>query len=407
MNFSKSIVVLLALLGSAFVFPVLDVVPVSPAHASGYTPEAGATFNDPESSDIEVKTAVFRKMLRTIEAVPCGRGQIKATTYIYDSPSVSTALIEKHKCGVDVTISADHQVNSPAWQRLKTVLNGPRQRGWGHSRIINCRGACRGSGWTNHSKYYLFSESGSAKYVVMLSSQNMNAGASYNGWQDMMTFTGCADLYAAASQLHSEMMADRPVAPPYRVWKACGFSLRAFPMNSTSATDDPMMRDLNRVRCLGATGGTGYNGRTSIRLNTFGIGGINGERIANKLVSLGRAKCDVRIVVGAPSNNVNRIFGKAARSRYIRYFDSRQEPYINDKGRTAYALRTHQKNYVISGRLGTDTSSELVVMGSWNFAPNTRSDDVQVAIVNNAGITDSYLRNFGLVAGYSRRVGVS
>ena len=56
------------------------------------------------------------------------------------------------------------------------------------------------------------------------------------------------------------------------------------------------MNALSPVRCVGAAGGTGVNGRTKIRVSMHAWNGDRGVWIAKRLRSLFAQGCDVKVM---------------------------------------------------------------------------------------------------------------
>ena len=59
-----------------------------------------------------------------------------------------------------------------------------------------------------------------------------------------------------------------------------------YPHYNTTASNDPIMWRLNKVRCAGATGATGVGDKTLIRIKMYGWNGARGRYLADKVAEL-------------------------------------------------------------------------------------------------------------------------
>ena len=76
------------------------------------------------------------------------------------------------------------------------------------------------------------------------------------------------------------------------------FLARFFPMRNARKATDPTLRDLRKIRCRSAFG------RTRIHISMFYWKGRRGDYLLDKVASLARDGCKVRIVYGAPSRRL-------------------------------------------------------------------------------------------------------
>jgi len=115
-----------------------------------------------------------------------------------------------------------------------------------------------------HAKFYVFTETGTAKDVVMVSSSNLNKGGAVKGWNDLYVMKGRPDIVADYAAVHAEMAEDTARdGDQYREFVRGEYTSRFFPRPGGG---DATYEDLSNIRCQGATEGSGVNGRTAINI---------------------------------------------------------------------------------------------------------------------------------------------
>jgi hypothetical protein len=302
--------------------------------------------------------------------------------------------------------------NNTLTQRLYSALNadnvpsaggGPDWWGPDGSFVTYCTGSCRGAYGVSHAKFYVFSRTGAAQNVSMVSSSNLNAGGAHKGWNDLYVVNGRADLVqdprAGYATIHDEMAEDRDVFPTrYREMTRGAITTRFFP---TDDGRDPVFDDLSTVKCRGVATGFGRNGRTAINISMFQWMHDRGIRFARKVVELGRNGCDVQVIYGAPGKEVRKILHTAARRGYIKVWNSRFD--LDGDGEADY--RVHHK-YVLVNGVFRGTSVRGVLTGAQNWSGNsTRGTDENTISVMGAGAYNQYMGNWNLIRnGWSLRV---
>ncbi|UMG93207.1 phospholipase D-like domain-containing protein [Nocardioides sp. TF02-7] len=258
-----------------------------------------------------------------------------------------------------------------------------------------CKGACRGKGGNMHSKFFLFTNSGTGRHVVMVSSSNLNRGGARLGWNDMFVVKGRKKLYNGFKRMHRAMTEDIKATADKVEVRDGPYIARFFPMRNANKRTDPTMQDLRRVRCSSALG------RTQIHVSMFYWKGTRGSYILNKLVSLARSGCKVRIIYGAPSIALAERMRNLARNRVIDLWDSRWDH--NDDGFNE--VRTHAKYVLVKGTVGKNRRAHQVWTGSQNWVGGSlfRSDELTLNIAKR-GAYKSYLGNWKQIRKHSRRL---
>jgi phosphatidylserine/phosphatidylglycerophosphate/cardiolipin synthase-like enzyme len=392
---------------------VVSTLVVAPS-ANAWEPPGGGVFNYPQGGH-----AAAWRIVDTVDAAikhaPKG-SRIMVSSFLMDANRSADALIAARRRGVAVQLVLDgNDGRTGQTRRIARVVNRdnkPRQKGvnkdgvplkWGRdeSFVVFCKGTCRGGGdGNNHTKFYLFTKTGSARNVVMVSSSNLNAGGAVRGWNDMYVMKDRLALLRQYASIHAQMAQDRSFGTKnYRQVQAGNITARFFPRPHGG---DPVLSDLRQVRCHGATGGAGRGGRTAINISMFAWNSTRGMAIARRLVQLQSHGCYVSIVYGAPSAQVRDYLAASARRGGVKLWDSRVDR--DEDG--LFDLRVHHKYMLINGVYGGDRSSWRVHAGSQNWGRGTlrHGDENTINIVSRKAYTQ-YIRNWDSVVKVSRRIG--
>jgi hypothetical protein len=383
--------------------------------AAAWEPLGGAVFNNPNGTLAE-QWRVLHTVEQAIRNAPSG-SRVLLSTFLFDIPTVAEALVEAHARQVRVQVVLDgDDADTPESRLVASVVNDDNidpetgeppvdaegnELPWGpdHSFVVFCEGSCRGEGGStnNHSKFYLFSQTGTARHVVMTSSSNLNQAGAVRGWNDLYVVKGRPGMFSDFAAIHAEMAEDTSGDDdPFREFVREPFTYRFFP---TTGDRDPRLEDLSRVECRGATDGAGLNGRTTINVAMFAWGGERGKLLAERLVELDNLGCDVSVIYGAPRKEVADILKTSARQSGIKLWDSR----VDQDRDGVVDVRVHQKYTLISGVYAGDTSSWRVHAGSLNWqGALQQGDDFSINIARRATHLQ-YLDNWQYIAMYGAR----
>ena len=382
--------------------------------AAAWQPVKGAMFNNPRGS-YEARWRIIHHVNRAVKEAPRG-SRILFSTFMMDSKASANALLAAHRRGVKVQIVMDgDDAYTGQARRLQRALNrdnrkvrrGDRvldKRGqpvrWGRDQsfVVFCKGSCRAGRANNHSKFYVFSRTGTARDVVMVSSSNLNAGGAVRGYNDLYVAKTRPAMVRAYMQVHAEMAQDTAQdGDGFREYRTGNLVSRFYPK---ARGGDPVLGDLAKVRCKGANGGAGRQGRTAINVSMFAWNRDRGMAIARKLVALDRAGCHVSVIYGAPSRAVGEYLRKSARKGRIKLWDSRWDR----DGDGLFDVRVHHKYMLINGRYGSDRSSWRVHTGSQNWGRGTlRGGDENTVSIAARRAYRRYIGNWDMVVKFGGR----
>ena len=150
---------------------------------------------------------------------------------------------------------------------------------------------------------------------MIYGSNNATELAATIQWNDVFTRVNKPDEYAEFETIFKQMVEGQeaqgrrlPVLQPRQVPHASSTRTPA----RRAPAGDPVLDVLNKVRCKGATGGRGVQGRTKIRIAQTAMYGDRGIAIAKRLAQMHRRGCDIRLVYAMFGNEVLRIMRQEA-----------------------------------------------------------------------------------------------
>lgn len=365
-----------------------DGKPKTPDH---YTPRPGIKLNNPLGGFTASHT-IRRHLLRTINSVPAG-AKIRIASWNVRSAAVVTALINAHKRGVSVRVVLDRLNANPSHPnpdvaRLTVGLkyNNAKRKPGRRSFVRRCVSSCRAPGGIAHTKFYLFSKAGRAKNIVMFGSANATDLAVTNQWNDLYTIIRSKNQYTEFNKVFKEMVRDVRSPQAYLTYTHGDYTSYFYPYRDKGAKGDPLLQELNKIRCKGATGGTGTNGRTKIRIAQTSMWGKRGVKIAERLMQMHNRGCDIKIVYAVFGNNVMWIF----RHRGAQPMPFRQIAQdFNLDG--LYDRYLHMKYMTVSGVYDGDTAANVIWNGSANWTGVAlASDEIVMRILNDPEEVKTY-----------------
>ena len=417
-----------------------------------------AVFNVPrpfggKAANFRIVNRIKRAIVATpgkVEGQP--RQAITIATYLMDHTPSVTALINACRRGVKVRVLLDVGISNRNSRRLIRTLNGdnvrdanndgkpdsPATRGkcnrplgihqqaalapgerddgkmnlketfasvdaqlddpvtWGAdgSYVKRCNPSCRTNEGNMHTKMFVFSRTAGASDVVMVSSSNLNRGGAQLGWNDMYVIKDRPRTYGEYVRVHRVMTAGTPAPTSVIEFVDGPYTSRFFPIRNAGRNRDPVLKDLNKVRCHSSIG------RTRINISMFFWKGARGNYITDKLFSLARNGCKVRIIYGAPSRDMADRLREAARRGLVSVYDSRWD--FNDDGFNE--VRTHCKYVLVRGSYKGKVKS-VVMTGSPNWVHGSLSKGDESSLnIELKSAYNAYLKNWETLRKHSRKV---
>ena len=303
-----------------------------PKTPDSWTPKDGVlTYNNPTGSTA-AKRVNANVILRAINSSP-SCSLIRIATWNLRATEQVDALKAAVNRGVTVQLIMSQGNNTPkgtetynpTYLAFKDYLSKHTNyrrdtKLWNWA--ITCSGACRYAGGAAHSKYYMFSQVGAAKNVTFYGSYNLTDAANGYQWNDLYSVIR-PNFYAAMQAVFVESQSKKNQANPFRRFSDGNITMDVYPWKPRGG--DPMISNLNAVRCTSA-GKVGINGRTAIRISNAAILGTRGLALANKLVKLRRAGCNIKLLATNLGYNIIKVLqrGGVPTRQLIRYNDARK-----------------------------------------------------------------------------------
>ncbi|HEX6148592.1 phospholipase D-like domain-containing protein [Nocardioides sp.] len=355
-----------------------------------YSPRSGVIHTDPRRAD---RRKLLNHIIRSIGSTR-RRQFIRIISWNVASPSFVDKLIRAHRRGVSVRLlmAQGKAEGNRDYGQLRRALRakrpkgarvGKRYRSWARA----CDRSCRGRRGIAHSKIFIFSKVGRAPRVVMSTSANATEVAVRDQWNDLYTSVGSKPIYRGFVNAFNESARDKPVARAYRAFRGRDLVGYVYPWSGKNAKGDRVMRDLKRITCRGARGGTGINGRTRIRIAQDAIINDRGVEIAKILRRKWEAGCNIRIVYALMGKRALGILRHTTRGRVP------IQQIVNDwTGDGVYDRYLHSKVLAVSGWYGNDRSTRISWQGSENWSGLAKLSDEQGFQIRRDGAEGVYAR---------------
>ncbi len=346
---------------------------------TSYSPPTGALLGKPEGTGHTNK--IRNTLVDMIDNAPPG-AYIRAVTWSYSSVELTSRLIAAHKRGVVVRVlGAGKAEESSEWSRLKSALADSSGAASDSSWAKAVKNAARGPNVFDgehtelHEKSWMFSTTGQAKRVVVVTSANMTDFAADGQWTDAYVWADgdlndTDDLYTAMLDKFEEQTKDDGGANPYRVKNfSDSFSVAFSPWDSPSMAD-PVV---DRINSLPANG-------LSIRIAAAAWRGPRGVAIARALVRKVNNGAKVWVLAGKP-------FGGDVRDILVAAGIPWADGFKNDDLYQHFKFMTAR--YVEGGDVKT-----RVWTGSENWSDESRGNDEIVIKVGAGSVHADYVDFF-------------
>lgn len=345
-----------------------------------WTPPIGVLFNDPIVGGRA--RAILARVIRSIRATVKGE-TIRIVVWNLDDRPIVAALLDAVHRKVTVQVVVSGLTANHNWTTLREGLRVNRRD---DSFARKCHGACRSRAKIMHAKIFMFSRIHKASNISMFGSTNLTTPAGNRQWNDMVTVKN-KHLYDFFVKTFNEYAKDRPIRHPFEVYDEGRYRATLFP----ALDRNPVVAQLRKVACRGATGGTGNpNGRTEIRIAIAGWFDAYGGAIARQLRVLWERGCDIKIVTTLAGRAVN---------RYLRNPSGRgpvpmREVTIDNNDDGIPERYLHMKAIAVSGVFDGDRAASVVLTGSPNWSTRAqRSDEVWVRLLDRPIIVRQYHRH--------------
>jgi phosphatidylserine/phosphatidylglycerophosphate/cardiolipin synthase-like enzyme len=401
MNVRAALVAATVIIAGLYATPVVAEEGSSPGRThttqerrKGYQPPEGAFFNSPIGGH-DAQNRIEDVIQSAIRHAKKG-SFIRIALFSFDRRPVADDLIAAHKRGVHVQVLLnDHQVTRAMRKMNQAFGHSLKHKSW----IRTCHEGCRAHSENLHSKIYLFSQTGRASKTTITGSVNLTTNALIHQWNDALVVRNDA-VYDTFRNVFQEMKRDKDAKHPYEIFNINKrYQLQVLPYINASRRNDPIMKVLNKIRCKGATHGAGVNGRTLVRVDMHRWAGHRGAYLADKIVNLWAAGCNVKVMHGSASEEVrNAITRNTHRGRVPIRSNG-----FDENGDGVIDRYTHHKYLIISGHYGKDSHENRIYTGSSNWAPSGVRGDEIIFRARGPQTVKEYLHNFNYIWDHGSR----
>ncbi len=343
----------------------LGVVIVPPAQAA-YMPTPGVTFNDPTGSRGQ-QTVLMDQIIAAVNNVPAG-SIIRVVAYSFDYQPVADALIKAHDDGVQVRLLIDSHTETAQIRQLRSELGTGTSDG---SYLRTCKYSCMANQPSFiHSKLYLFSRTGGAKYVSMNSSANLAETGISRSWNNTYTTVNDKTIYDANVDNFNDMLPDKTNTDYYHTVASGVNKEYFFPRAGSTKKSDTLYNILNDVSCPSSIKLTTYFW-TSARLY-----------LAEKLTALKKAGCRVEVIYPDGSGTQDTIYPQVTAELL-----NGKIPTYNT--RPVNGLYVHNKVILIDGVYQGVTNQKIVYTTSQNLTMTSlrESNEVMLRIPTSSALS--------------------
>lgn len=394
MNVRAALAAVTMLAATLYAAPVVADEGTAPARVhtaerkKGYQPPAGAFFNNPIGSS-EAQHRVENVIQAAIRHAKKD-SYIQIALFSFDRRPIAQDLIDAYKRGVHVQVLLnDHQITRAMRMMNRAFGHQLKRKSW----IRTCHEGCRAHSENLHSKFYLFSRTGVAEKTTITGSVNLTTNALIHQWNDGLVVPN-DEVYSTFRSVFNEMKKDQDVKRPYEVFNINRkYQLQVLPFMNATRRTDPIMRILDKIHCKGARTAATKNGRTLVRVDMHRWAGHRGAYLANKIVDLWAAGCDVKVMHGSASAEVrDAITRDTPRGRV----PIRSNGFDED-GDGVIDRYTHHKYLVISGNYAKNRSENRIYTGSSNWAASGLRGDEVIFRARGPKTLNQYVANFDFI----------
>ena len=306
---------------------------------------------------------------------------IRIVAYSFDYDPVAQHLITAHDRGVQVRLLIDSHAETTQIKNVRKALGTGTSDG---SYLRTCKYSCMANKPSFiHSKLYLFSQTGGAKYVSMNSSANPAETGVSKSWNNTYTTVGDKTLYNANVDNFNDMLPDKTNTDYYHTVESGALKEYFFPRAGSTKSSDTLYNILNDVSCTDPSNGR----KTEVRLTTYFWTSAR-VYLADKLVALKKAGCRVEVIYPDGSGSQDTIYPQVTAALV-----NGKIPTYNT--RKVDSLYVHNKLILIDGVYQGVAGQKIVYATSQNLTMTSLRESNEVMLrIPNAGVYGMYLTNF-------------
>ncbi|MFF4658611.1 phosphatidylserine/phosphatidylglycerophosphate/cardiolipin synthase family protein [Streptomyces sp. NPDC001381] len=368
--------------------------------AAAALPEISTVFNDPDGTTQE-QQAIRLRILSLVDSAAMDSEITVALYHMWDE-TIARALAAAHtERGVRVRVlldstSVSSNPSNPSYGILRDALGTDRTQ----SSFVGlcpqgraCLGDPANGASINHNKFFLFSQVDGASNLVVQTSSNLTP-SQYSRMANDAVLLQNTGIYTAYRSYFGKLAAQDWDSWSYTTATFSPYKAYFYPyVPGTGNSSDTIWNILDEVTCTWTEGGTTL--RSKVRVAVLKI---TRQGVADKLVALKKAGCDVQIVyaesdsaasTGSPGTWETL---HTAGGPTVRCYN-----HDEDNDSTTTNSTVHSKYLLIDGKYA-GTVNKLVWTGSHNYSgPALRENDEALLKIDNTAVHDQYAANFSAV----------
>jgi hypothetical protein len=194
-------------------------------------------------------------------------------------------------------------------------------------------------------------------------------------------------LWNSYLQIFEEMHSDVPLPNPYRTFGTPKYAAVIYPFYGPGTPKtDIMLNELNRIRCTGARK-AGYKGHTVVRIAQTAWTDARGMALAQRVKTMMNRGCNIRVDYAMMGTKIYYYLRSSRNGRPVPLAHIVQD--WNRDG--IYDRYLHMKVLAVSGKYGTNPTSNFVWNGSSNWTSVSQASDEELMKVQGPGYTWQYI----------------
>ncbi|KOG30401.1 phospholipase D-like domain-containing protein, partial [Streptomyces resistomycificus] len=373
---------------------------VNAPEAAAALPEISTVFNDPAGTTQE-QQAIRLQLQSLINSAATGSEITVALYHMWDETTARALATAHTERGVNVRVlldstSVSSNPSNPSYGILRDALGTDRAQ----SSFVGlcpqgraCLGDPANGASINHNKFFLFSQVDGASNLVVQTSSNLTP-SQYSRMPNDAVLLQNTGIYTAYRSYFGKLASQDWDSWAYTTATFSPYKVYFYPyVPGTGNSSDTIWNILDDVTCTWTEGSTTL--RSKVRVAVLKI---TRKGVAEKLVALKKAGCDVEIVyaesssaegTGSPGtwDTLHTAGGPA-----VRCYN-----HDEDGDSTTTNSTVHSKYLLIDGKYA-GAVNKLVWTGSHNYSgPALRENDEALLKIDSTTVHDRYVANFTAV----------
>lgn len=368
--------------------------------AAAALPEISTVYNNPTGT-VEEQQAIRLQIQSLINSAAPASDITVALYHMWDETTAQALATAHTDRGVNVRVLLDStsvstNPSNGSYGILQEALGTDRTQ----TSFVGlcpqgraCLGDPANGASINHNKFFLFSQVDGASNLVVQTSSNLTP-SQYSRMHNDAVLLQNIGIYNAYASYFGKLAAQDWDSWSYTTATFSPYKVYFYPyVPGTGNSSDTIWNILDDVTCTWTEGTT--TKRTKVRVAVLKI---TRQGVADKLVELKKAGCDVEIVYAESDSAASSGSSGTWETLHTSGGPSvRCYNYDEDNDATTTNSTVHSKYLLIDGRYA-GTVNKLVWTGSHNYSgPALRENDESLLKIDSTTVHDQYVTNFTAV----------